>query len=164
MKKQKMNKFIIILGLILLSVSGRGQVTSEVTANVGTYYFYTPKSNGQEITFSPTIGVNIKDKFVLNVGLDFIKAYYDTYPYVGVYGEIKRIFKKEVASPFIGVRYGGGLQNNKITGNYFSPGAGIIEHLDKVDLQFSFNLKNHDHYSLRWVHGFEMRLGIIFKN
>jgi len=158
-----MKKLILLIAL-LFSINIVGQRTVEVSANIGTYYFHTPTSFGHDFTFSGTAGLNLKDKYVISGGLDFIKAYYDTFPFVGIYGEVKRIFKREAASPYISLRYGGGLQNNKITGNYFSPGVGIIEHLEHIDLQFSFNLKNHDHYSLDWVHGVEMRLGVIFKH
>jgi hypothetical protein len=157
-------KQLILLFAILFSLNTIGQRTTEVSANIGTYYFWTPKSFGHNLTFSGTAGLNLKDKYVISGGLDLTKAYYDTYPFVGIFGEAKRIFKKETASPYVAIRYGGGLQNSKLTGNYFSPGVGIIEHFENIDLQFSFNLKNHDHYSLGWVHGYEMRLGIIFKN
>lgn len=157
-------KSIILPIAILFSLSSFAQNKIEKSINVGTYYFWTPKSFGHNLTLSGTVGVNLKDKYIVSGGLDLTKAYYDTYPFAGIFGEAKRIFKRETASPYISLRYGGGLQNSKLTGNYFSPGVGIIEHFENIDLQFSFNLKNHDHYSLGWVHGYEMRLGIIFKN
>lgn len=156
-------KVLIFITAILFSISISGQRTVEVSANIGAYYFWTPSAADNNITFSGTAGLNLKDKYVISAGLDFTRAYYDTFPYTGIYGEVKRIFKKETASPYVAIRYGGGLQNNKLTGNYFSPGVGIIEHFEHIDLQFSFNLKNHDHYSLDWVHGYEMRIGVIFK-
>jgi len=156
-------KIVMFIAAILFSLSSTAQKSTEVSANIGTYYFYTPISFGHNLTFSGTVGLNLKDKYVVSIGLDLTKAYYDTYSFIGVYGELKRVFKRESASPYISLRYGGGLQNSRITWNYFSPGVGIIEHFENIDLQFSFNLKNHDHYSLEWVHGYEMRLGVIFK-
>ena len=156
-------KVLIFITALLFSINIVGQRTVEVSANIGAYYFWTPTSADNNITFSGTVGLNLKDKYVVSGGLDLTKAYYDTYSFIGVYGEVKRMFKRESASPYIAIRYGGGMQNNKITWNYFSPGVGIIEHLEHIDLQFSFNLKNHDHYSLGWLHGYEMRIGIIFK-
>lgn len=156
-------KVLIFITAILFSISISGQRTIEVSANIGAYYFWTPASADNNITFSGTAGLNLKDKYVISAGLDFTTSYYDAFPFTGIFGEVKRIFKKETASPYISIRYGGGLQNNKLTGNYFSPGVGIIEHFENIDLQFSFNLKNHDHYSLDWVHGYEMRIGVIFK-
>jgi len=157
-------KTLMFIAFILFSLNGATQKKIEISTNIGTYYFWTPTSFGHDFTFSGSVGLNLKVKYVVSGGLDFIKAYYDTFPYTGVYLEAKRIFKRETASPYISIRYGGGMQNSKITGNYFSPGVGIIEHLEHIDLQFSFNLKNHDHYSLDWVHGVEMRLGVIFKH
>lgn len=159
-----MKKLIFIIAtLFSLSVLSQGKNNTEVSVNIGAYYFHTPKAAGHNITFSGTAGIRLKEKYVISGGIDLTKAYYDSFPYIGVFGEGKRIFKNEKASPYISLRYGFGLQNNKYSGNYFSPGIGIIEHFERVDVQFGFNIKNHNHYSLRWVRGFEMRLGIIFK-
>ena len=64
-------KVLIFITALLFSINIVGQRTVEVSPNIGAYYFWTPTSADNNITFSGTVGLNLKDKYVVS---DFRKA------------------------------------------------------------------------------------------
>lgn len=137
--------------------------TFQTSVSAGAYYFYSPKNVDYTSSLSVTAGYNFNKKTFIGIGMDISKPYYDQYFYHGFYVEGKKMINQGNVSPFIMMRYGFGLENGiNLSGNYLSPGIGIIQHLEKNDIQFTFGYKYHNHNDLIWVQGFEMRLSLIF--
>lgn len=142
-----------LLIAIILSLNTNAQIENETSIDVGRYYFYTPYSYGEQNSYTIGNGFNFNKQYYIGAGVNFNKPYYNEYSYTGLFLEARKMFHIENVSPVISVRYG--------FDNYFNPAVGIIEHKDKIDLYFLFSFKRHEHDELRWVEGFEMKLGII---
>lgn len=149
-----MKMSIILITLIISVIGVKAQVKSRVSINLGTYYFYTPKSYDNQLTASISAGIRYKEHYQLSVGMDATKPYYDQHTFTAFYIEPAYVYKRELASPYFSIRLG--------NYHYINPIIGIMQHLKHHDIKFEISFKRHKHYELKWVEGFEMRLGIMF--
>jgi hypothetical protein len=154
-ESRRLRNLCLILALILLGQRCLSQTTFELSTTAGVHYYYSPQNWGIATTGSITPSINFRDKAAIGIGIDFVSPYYDQYRFKGIYIEAKKMLYEDNHSLFVAVRYG--------FNDYISPSVGIIQHFDRVNLQFMFAYKYHKHQELIWIQGFEMRAGIIFK-